>query len=70
MRNKSLREAAGSKEAPKNTIVNIVYMAGLLWVIWWESCPDGEDLLAVNFHSRKKAEEYAEQKGWFISNES
>lgn len=64
----NIRESFGLEPAPKETFVEIKYMAGCKWYIWWESCPlsDDEDVLASEFGTKKKAEAYAESQGWFI----
>lgn len=64
---KKYREHFGLEPAPSGSFVEIRYMGGAGWYIWWEACPDGEDILAKGFGTKAKAELYAEEQGWNIS---
>ena len=40
--------------------VGIEYMSGIGFYILWIDCPDRENIIALNFNSRKQAEKYCE----------
>lgn len=60
----SYRQRFGLHNPPKGTGLKLKYMAGLKWYLYWEDCPDEEDIVQGWFGTAAKAKKYAQENGW------
>jgi len=64
MAEQSYRQSFGLDNPPSGTLVKIEYMSGAGYYILWVDCPDGENIVELDFASKGKATDWALSKNY------